>query len=63
MLKENTDQNKLQEAIPQQPLQEDKKLAKQEVKKGCGCKNKLPKFSKERKLQDLHEKMKKTKYL
>lgn len=63
MLKENTDQNKLQEAIPQQPLQEDAKVEKKGVKKGCGCKNKLPKFSKERKLQDLHDKMKKTKYL
>ena len=62
MLKENPDQNKLQEAIPQQPLQEDLKVAKQEVKKGCGCKNKRPTVSKERKLQDLHDKMKKTKY-
>ena len=55
MLKENTDQNKLQEAIPQQPLQEDLKVEKQGVKKGCGCKNKRSTVSKERKLQDLHD--------
>lgn len=63
MLKENPDQNKLQEAIPQQPSQEDAKVEKQGVKKGCGCKNKRSTVSKERKLQDLHDKMKKTKYL
>lgn len=79
MLKENPDQNKLQDDTTQQSIPEEfpqiknvdnSKEAKAEktvsppvAKKGCGCRNKKASVSRSQKLQDLHEKMKKTKYL
>jgi len=52
----------------QQQQQEAAGLAHKQVgtpgkKGGCGCKNKTSGITRDKKLQDLHEKMKKTRYL
>ncbi len=60
MLKDQPSVSQSQDAIKQV---ENPQVSTQGVKKGCGCKNKKVKLTKEQQLQDLHEKMKKTKYL